>query len=138
MKSGVNLPLSEVIMSRLPETDMATQQSAVEAARSSAGHRQEEERTMWYSTVRGIVLLTFALLAAPLVANAQPAEKVQRIGWLRSNSPPPPEREALLHGLRDMGYVEGQNLVIDIRHGEGKTEAFPALAAELVRLPVTV
>jgi putative ABC transport system substrate-binding protein len=37
-----------------------------------------------------------------------------------------------------MGYVEGQNLVLDIRHGEGKTEAFPALAAELVRLPVTV
>ena len=85
-----------------------------------------------------LVTLALVLLAASLVANAQPAEKVQRIGWLRHTSPPPPDREALLHGLRDMGYVEGQNLVLDIRHGEGKTEALPALAAELVRLPVAV
>jgi putative tryptophan/tyrosine transport system substrate-binding protein len=92
---------------------------------------------MWHSTVGCLVTLICALLAVPL-ADAQPAEQVRRIGWLRTNAPRPDGREAFLQGLRDMGYVEGQNLIIELRHGEGKAALLPTLAAELVRLPVEV
>jgi putative ABC transport system substrate-binding protein len=79
------------------------------------------------------------LLAAPLAAEAQPAGKVTRIGWL-GNSPSalPHLREAFLQGLRDLGYVEGRNVVIEYRYAQGKPERFPALAAELVALKVDV
>jgi putative ABC transport system substrate-binding protein len=93
---------------------------------------------MWYSAVGCLVTLIFALLAVPFAVDAQPREPVHRIGWLLPNAPQPPVREALLQGLRDMGFVEGQNLVIELRHGEGTAESLPALAAELVRLPVAV
>ena len=93
---------------------------------------------MWYSTIGCIVTLTCALLAAPLAAAAQPEEPVRRIGWLRPNPSPPALREALLQGLHDMGYVEGQNLSIEFRHGEGNAALLPTLAAELVGLPVEV
>ena len=46
--------------------------------------------------------------------------------------------EAFWQGLHDLGYVEGQNLVMEYRYAEGKAERLPALAAELVRLPVDV
>ena len=79
------------------------------------------------------------LLAAPLAAWAQQAGKVYRIGYL-GISPPSgtaaPLWDAFLQGLRDHGYVEGQNLVIERRWSEGKAERFPDLAAELVRLNV--
>ena len=67
-----------------------------------------------------------------------PEEPVRRIGWLRPNPSPPALREALLQGLHDMGYVEGQNLSIEFRHGEGNAALLPTLAAELVGLPVKV
>jgi putative ABC transport system substrate-binding protein len=81
--------------------------------------------------------LTGGLLAVPLVAEAQEAAKVARIGWLT------PDREvvryqAFLQGLRDLGYVEGHNVVIEYRSAEGRLERLPALAAELVSLKVDV
>jgi ABC-type uncharacterized transport system substrate-binding protein len=81
-----------------------------------------------------------ALLASPLTAEAQPAAKVSRIGYLAAGSPPidPHQHEAFLQGLRDLGYVEGRNLVIEYRFAEGKVERLPALAAELVALKVDV
>ena len=85
-----------------------------------------------------ICLLTTALLSTVCLAEAQPAKKVWRIGFLSSVS-----RElyshlytAFLQGLRDLGYVEGQNIVIEPRWAEGKTDRLPELAAELVRLKV--
>jgi putative ABC transport system substrate-binding protein len=72
------------------------------------------------------------LLAAPLAAKAQQAGKVARIGVLGTKS------EAFLQGLRDLGYVEGRNVVIEYRLDEGKPERLPALAAELVALRVDV
>jgi len=80
------------------------------------------------------------LLAAPLAAEAQQAAKVPRIGYL-GNYPPgafPQNYEAFLKGLRDLGYVEGRNLVIEYRDAEGKFEQLPALAAELLALKVDV
>jgi putative tryptophan/tyrosine transport system substrate-binding protein len=80
-----------------------------------------------------------ALLAAPLGADAQQAAKVARIGWLALNLAAAPHvPDAFRQGLRDLGYVEGRNVVIEYRDAEGKPERLPALAAELVALKVDV
>ncbi len=80
-----------------------------------------------------------ALLATPLAAEAQQAAKVSRIGWLSvDRADRPLLREAFFQGLRDLGYIEGRNLVIEYRDAEGKPERLPALAAELVALKVDV
>src|SRR5215470_4103536 len=79
------------------------------------------------------------LLAAPLAAEAQQAGKVARIGLLSLNLVPNRHLgEAFRQGLRDLGYVEGRNVVIEYRDAEGKPERLPALAAELVALKVDV
>jgi putative ABC transport system substrate-binding protein len=79
------------------------------------------------------------LLTAPLAAEAQQAAKVPRIGWLSLNLAASPHLpEAFRQGLRDLGYVEGRNVVIEYRDAEGKIERLPALAAELVALKVDV
>jgi putative ABC transport system substrate-binding protein len=80
-------------------------------------------------------------LAAPLAAEAQQPTKIVRIGYLTTAdvvTAPPHLREAFVKGLRDLGYVEGRNLVIEYRSAEGKFERLPALAAELVALKVDV
>jgi putative ABC transport system substrate-binding protein len=82
--------------------------------------------------------LAGGLLTAPLAAEAQQAAKLPRIGFLGDSRATGPRREAFLQGLRDLGYVEGRNLVIEYRYAEGKPERFPALAAELVALKVDV
>jgi putative ABC transport system substrate-binding protein len=68
---------------------------------------------------------------------------VHRIGWLSTDFPPPAStsqarEEAFRQGLRALGYVEGQNLVLEFRYAQGSAERLPDLAAELVRLPVEV
>src|SRR2546430_10714153 len=94
--------------------------------------------TMWCSTVWCIVTLTLSLLAAPLAADAQQAGKVPRIGYLGLTSPSdrPPLLDAFRQRLRELGWVEGQNIVIDYRYAEGRVDRLPDLAAELVRLKV--
>ena len=78
-----------------------------------------------------------ALLAAPLAAEAQQPAKVPRIGILSAGAASARE-EALRHGLREVGYVEGQNVVIEPRYAEGRFAKLPDLANELVRLNVDV
>jgi putative tryptophan/tyrosine transport system substrate-binding protein len=87
---------------------------------------------------RNLLITAGALLAAPLV-DAQQAAGITRIGFL-ANSPAALGhlRDAFLQGLRDLGYVEGRNLVIEYRFAEGKLDRFPALAAELVARKVEV
>jgi putative ABC transport system substrate-binding protein len=80
-----------------------------------------------------------AVLAAPLAAEAQEAGKVYRIGYLAVTAPTPatlPFWEALQEGLREGGYVEGQNLLIERRFSEGSPERFTDFASEFVRLQV--
>jgi putative tryptophan/tyrosine transport system substrate-binding protein len=92
-------------------------------------------------TVVVIVALALSLLVTPLAADAQPGGKVYRVGLLYSSpaSPAPmPSLEAFRQGLHDLGYVEGQNLVLEPRWAEGSEARLRALAAELVRLPVDV
>jgi putative ABC transport system substrate-binding protein len=89
-----------------------------------------------------IAVIGGGLLAAPPAAGAQPARKGVRIGYLISGPslPLPPELlpRVFVPAMNDLGYVEGDNLVIEIRSADNKPERLPALAAELVRLNVDV
>ena len=88
---------------------------------------------------RQFLIAAGALLATPLAADGQQAAKVARIGHLSPNLAAGPHlRDAFLQGLRDLGYVEGRNVVIEYRDAEGKRERLHALAAELVALKVDV
>jgi ABC-type uncharacterized transport system substrate-binding protein len=87
-----------------------------------------------------IASLTVGALLASRSADAQTARGMLRIGWLSPASAADglPNLEALRAGLRKLGYVEGQNITIEVRWADGRTERLPRLAAELVRLPVDV
>ena len=91
---------------------------------------------------RGFIKLLGAAAAAwPLAAHAQQqAGRVPRIGFLGLTSPSdrPSLLDAFRQGLRELGWVEGQNIVIDYRYAEGRVDRLPDLAAELVRLKVDV
>jgi len=87
--------------------------------------------------------LTFSgalLLALSFPAEAQQPTKIPRIGYLIVAFPStsPARTEAFRQGLRELGYVEGKNIVIEYRYAEGKRDRLPALAAELARLKVDV
>jgi len=84
------------------------------------------------------ILIAVLLLALGVIADAQQPTKVPRIGYLGGPNPLLERREAFRQGLRELGYIEGKNIVIEWRSGEGKSERVPALAAELVRLKVDV
>jgi ABC-type uncharacterized transport system substrate-binding protein len=85
------------------------------------------------------VVFVLNLTLAPLALEAQPTAKIARIGYLAIDQAASPHlREAFLQELRDLGYIEGRNLVIEYRSAEGKSEQLPALAAELVALKVDV
>ena len=87
-----------------------------------------------------IVAIAVAFAMCGAVAEAQQPKKVSQIGYLSTNSPStnPDRHEAFRQGLRELGYVEGKNIVIESRYAEGKLDRLPALAAELVRLKVDV
>jgi putative tryptophan/tyrosine transport system substrate-binding protein len=83
--------------------------------------------------------LSLGTLAVPLAAEAQQPAKIAQLGYLGTDRAAMPHlHEAFRQGLRDLGYVEGRNLVIEHRYSEGKFERLPALAAELVALKVDV
>jgi putative tryptophan/tyrosine transport system substrate-binding protein len=86
------------------------------------------------------ILIAIVVLAFGLIAEAQQPKKVPRIGYL-SGSPPfsiAEHNEAFRQGLRELGYMEGKNIVIEWRSAEGKRDRLPALATELVHLKVDV
>jgi len=99
-------------------------------------------------TIGLISTLVLGLLAGPLAAAAQQAGRVYRIGYLTPRSHNPANKssstlstarmKAFLEGLRELGYVEGQNIVIEYRSAEGKRDRLPELAAELGRLNLDV
>jgi putative ABC transport system substrate-binding protein len=92
------------------------------------------DRRAFVSTV------ALGLLAAPLAAEAQPAGKVYRIGYLGNGNPTQsaPTLDAFRQGLRELGWVEGQNLSIEYRWADGDLSRLPALASDLVRTLVDV
>src|SRR5438128_2194115 len=84
------------------------------------------------------VVLSATLALAPLAAEAQQVGKVPLVGRLSPTNPSAdaPIRAGFQQGLRDLGWVEGQNIAIEYRYAEGKVDRFPELAAELVALKV--
>ncbi len=87
-----------------------------------------------------VSLLASFILALVHLAEAQQPAKVPRIGYLAGTGPDAQSArmEAFRQGLRELGYVEGKNIVIDPRYAEGKLDRLPAFAADLVRLKVDV
>jgi putative tryptophan/tyrosine transport system substrate-binding protein len=94
---------------------------------------------MWLYTMGRLVTLVLGLLMLPLTAEAQQPGKIPRVGVL---SPFISSADLLLEtfrqGLREIGYMEGQNIAIEYRSAEGRTDRLPDLAAELVRLKVDI
>src|SRR5690242_20501212 len=94
------------------------------------------DRRAFLQTIAG------GLLVAPLAAEAQPAEKVYRVGVLTPGARPTSSASTMASilplALRDLGYVEGKNLVVEQRFAEGKLDQLPGLAQELVRRRIDI
>jgi len=88
----------------------------------------------------GLILMTIGPLVAPLTADAQQASKVPHVGVFFASNPAATAdtNEAFTQGLRERGYVEGRNIALERRYGEGRTERMAEVAAELVRMKVDV
>jgi putative ABC transport system substrate-binding protein len=86
------------------------------------------------------ILVVVVLVAVAVIAEAQQPKKVPRIGYLSAQDPATDSAraEAIRLALRELGYIEGQNITIEYRYGEGKQDRYPELAAELVRLKVDI
>jgi len=93
---------------------------------------------MWYSAVGGVVTLILSLLVTPFVAHAQLPSKVPRVGVLAERSPTDPFLAVFRQGLRELGYTEGQSIVLEYRYAHGVVDRFSTLAAELLRLDIDV
>jgi putative tryptophan/tyrosine transport system substrate-binding protein len=87
---------------------------------------------------RTVVILCVTLFAICFPARAQQSKKIHRLGYLSLGLGIQPGEEAFQQGLRELGYVDGQNIVIEWRFAKGKADLLPELAAELVRLKVDV
>jgi len=115
---------------------MRTLIGRVHSHRRQAGG-QRKAATTWCSTVGGLV--TLALLVVPLASAAQRPRTIPRIAYLSLAPGPLASRsEAFVQGLRELGYVEGQNLLMEYRWSAGDVERLREHAAELVRLGVHV
>ena len=110
--------------------------TATPLAIRTRSHRTK--RLCWppFSFCSPLLLLSLSLLTAPLTSQAQPAAHVPRLGLLipSSFSAAASRIEAFRHGLRDLGYVEGQTILLEYRYADDQLDRLPALAAELVQL----
>jgi putative ABC transport system substrate-binding protein len=91
----------------------------------------------WWGRVICLALAS-GLVAAPPAAGAQQPARTARIGVLQPGAPPEPLLEAFREALRDLGYAEGRDVVLEVRWAEGRLGRLPDLAAELVGLKVDV
>jgi putative tryptophan/tyrosine transport system substrate-binding protein len=95
---------------------------------------------MQLKPIRLVVTLALVILTAPLASDAQPPGKSRRVGILTAVTAPTiePLHALFRQELRERGYVEGQHIVLESRSAEGQYERLPALAAQLVALPVDI
>src|SRR6516225_10195241 len=100
-----------------------------------------EDSTMRLRALGLMLTLALGILAAPLSVNAQPPGKLPQIGVLEPGLPlwdPGRGGARFRQGLSDLGYIEGQTIALEIRWAENHPERYPALVADLVRLPVDI
>src|SRR5580765_3568354 len=104
--------------------------------RAGSEHCRRIQNRKWLR----LSVIAFALVVAGAVVHAQQPANISRIGFLSTTSPSnvPTRLEAFRQGLRDLGYVEGKNIVIEYRYAEGNIDRLPALLDELMRLKVDV
>ena len=95
--------------------------------------RRRIENQKWL----GLSVITLGLVVCGAVAQAQQTLKIPRIGYVRGGCPGPPV-DAIRQGLRDFGYIEGKNILVEYRYAEGKIDRIPSLVTELVQLKVDV
>ena len=102
----------------------------------SGNRKSKIENPKWL----GLSVIAFILVMAGVAVEAQPAKKVTRIGYISSQDPAieSARAEGIRLALRELGYLEGQNIATEYRYSEGKTDRAPELAAELVRLKVDI
>jgi putative ABC transport system substrate-binding protein len=84
------------------------------------------------------LILVIGFVWVPLTANAQQSEKTPRIGLLGNQFPTSPLYNDFRQGLRELGYIEGKNIIIEARYAEGNLNRLPELARELAGLNVNV
>ena len=83
-------------------------------------------------------IVAFVLGVSGTVAQARQAPNIPRIGYVATTAPDTPNNLAFRRGLRDLGYIEGKNILVEDRYAEGKADRIPGLVAELVRLKVDI
>src|SRR5262249_44119265 len=107
------------------------------AARGDGADGESRQRPM-SARPRVIAALVLAIVAVGPQVDAQQTPKIPKIGFLSSGTPATVGRlvEAFRRGLRELGYVEGKTVVLEVRYIEGKPERLPELARQLVRLKV--
>jgi putative ABC transport system substrate-binding protein len=115
---------------------MRKKQSSMDLRFLSGNLKSKIQNLKWM----GIFAIVFTFAFCGAVGQAQQAKKVHRIGYLSAgtSSSEALRLEAFREGLRQRGYVEGQNIIIEVRYAEGRPERLPDLAADLVRLKVDV
>ena len=90
-------------------------------------------------TIAGLVSVVAAVvLAVPLTAGAQQPTKIWRVGWLQPSPSPSPGHASFRQGMRELGYLEGQNVKFEDRFADGHFDRLPGLAADLARLNLDV
>src|ERR1051325_11426357 len=95
---------------------------------------------MKYNFIPITLALSAILIVSRISADAQQVKKLPKIGFLSGSSAAAMSARtaAFQHGLRDLGYLEGKNILVEYRYGDGKIDRVPALAAELAHLNVDV
>lgn len=91
----------------------------------------------YFNTLTAFLMVAAILILAPLAAEAQQPTKIPRIGYI-SAGVPRPTSEGFRQGLRDLGFVEGRNIIVEWRFAERKADRLPDLMADLIRLPVDI
>jgi putative ABC transport system substrate-binding protein len=125
-------------MAHLRPTDRICETNTVRGRRSARGQGDRMIRRR-----RLLIALGTGIVGAPRMVFAQEQSKVRRIGYLAARSRSTPSNpdvyyDAFVQGMRELGYVEGKNLVIEWRFADGRYDLLPALAAELVRMNVEI
>src|SRR5262245_36957409 len=100
--------------------------------------RNLKERCAMKKSATRAILAAVILLAVAVIAEAQQPAKIPRVGYVATTAPDTPNNLAFRQGLRDLGYIEGKNILVEDRYAGGKADRIPSLVAELVQLKVDI